>query len=203
MCRGTGQTVEGGGGEQALICFETYNIQNSQNSGLDLALRGTSQPSVDVGVFQETKLTEGIYTGLSEGYMVITTPAPSQHQCGVATLYQDSPVFTVEAIQQFGAKVIACQLATGERRWYIMDCYLVPGYGTTIRDVEAAKAEKPRGAEMIVAGDLNVEMRKKGSMGRGKEITVLVETAGLEDMVGHFFPRRRVWCRDWRTWAMR
>ena len=62
-------------------------------------------------------------------------------------------------------------------------------------------AEKPRGAELIVAGDLNVELGKTGSRGRDEEITAAVATAGLEDMVGqHFFPRIQVWYRGWRTW---
>ena len=55
--------------------------------------------------------------------------------------------------------------------------------------------EKPRGTELIVAEDLNVELWKTGSKGRGKEITMEVETAGLVDMAGHhLFPRRRAWC---------
>ena len=42
----------------------------------------------------------------------------------------------------------------------------MPGGGTTIRDVEAAMAEKPREMELIVAGDLNVNLGKVGSRGR-------------------------------------
>ena len=62
-------------------------------------------------------------------------------------------------------------------------------------------AEKPRGAELIVAGDLNVALGKTGSRGRDEEITAAVAAACLEDMVGqNFFPRRRVWYRGRRTW---
>ena len=60
------------------------------------------------------------------------------------------------------------QMATGKRRWYIVGCYLVPGDGTTIKDIEAAMAEYPRGADLIVAGDLNVELGKAGSRVRYK-----------------------------------
>ena len=90
-------------------------------------------------------------------------------------------------------------MATGERRWYIVGCYLAPGDGTTIRDVETAMTEKPRGAELIVAGDLNVYHGKVGGWGRDEEITA-VAMAGLEDIVGHYFLRRRAWCRDQRKW---
>ena len=41
------------------ICFGNYNIRNGRNGGLKSALRGMGQANVDVGVFQETKLTGG------------------------------------------------------------------------------------------------------------------------------------------------
>ena len=65
-------------------------------------------------------------------------------------------------------------------------------------------AEKPRGADFIVAGDLNVELGKTGNMGRDKEIMAAVAPEGLEDMAWHhFLPRRWAWCQDRRTWSMR
>ena len=45
-----------------LIRFGAYNIQNSQNGGLESALREMLQANVDLGVFQETNFTEEIYT---------------------------------------------------------------------------------------------------------------------------------------------
>ena len=57
-------------------------------------------------------------------------------------------------------------MATGERFWYIVRCYLAPGDETTIQDVKAAMAQKPRGKELIVAGDLQVNLGKEGSWGR-------------------------------------
>ena len=38
----------------------------------------------------------------------------------------DSPAFAVEAIHQFNANVIAFNITTGDRRWYILGCYLAP-----------------------------------------------------------------------------
>ena len=121
---------------------------------------------MDVGVFQETKMMEVIYPRFLAGYKVVATPAPIRHQGGVTIFYRDSPVFAVEAIRQFDANVIAFQMATVKRRWYIVGCYLATGDRTTIRDVEVAMAEKPRGEEFIVAGDLNLELGKTGSRGR-------------------------------------
>ena len=75
---------------------------------------------MDVGVFQETNLTDGIYTQGAASYRVVTTLAPSIHRVNVALLYRYSPNFTVEAIHQFGANIIAFQMAKVERRWYIV-----------------------------------------------------------------------------------
>ena len=106
QCRG--QAVEGGGGGRAPIRFGTYNIRNGRNGGLESAFRGMSQANVDVGFFQDTKLTKVIYSRFLAGYKVVATPAPSRHQGGVAIFYRDSPVFAVKAIHQFGTNVIAC-----------------------------------------------------------------------------------------------
>ena len=55
------------------------------------------------------------YTHISARYRFIATLVPNLH-CGCITLfYQESPNFSVEAICQFGANIIAFQLTTGER----------------------------------------------------------------------------------------
>ena len=66
------------------IRFGTYNIFNGRKGGLEAALRGMSQANMDLGILQETKLTDGIYTCGSAGYSVIATYAPSRHRGGVA-----------------------------------------------------------------------------------------------------------------------
>ena len=123
---------------------------------------------MNVWVFQDTKLTEVIYTRRLAGYRAVATPALSRHQGGVALLYWESPAFAFEVIRQFGANAIAFHLATGEGHWNIVGCYLAPGDGMTIQDVEAAMAYKAWGAELVVAGDLNVELGKEGVQGRDK-----------------------------------
>ena len=66
------------------IRFFTYNICNGLNGGLDLALRGMSQSDKDLGIFQEIKLTDGVYTCGSSGYSVVTMDAPRQQHRRVA-----------------------------------------------------------------------------------------------------------------------
>ena len=77
-------------------------------------------------------------------------------------------------------------MVMGKRRWYIFGCYIVPGDGTTIWDVEVSMAERPRGVGLIVVGDLNLDREKTSSQQQDKEIAVVVTVAGLEDIAGHF-----------------
>ena len=49
------------------IRFVTYNIRNGRNRGLESALMGVSQANVDLGIFQETKVADGVYTHGSTG----------------------------------------------------------------------------------------------------------------------------------------
>ena len=83
------------------IRFGTYKICNGRNGGLEAALRGLSQANMDLGILQETKLTNGIYTRGSDGYSVVATDAPSQHRGGVAIFYRSGPNFAVEAVTKF------------------------------------------------------------------------------------------------------
>ena len=62
-------------------------------------MRGVSQANMDLGIFQETKFTDKIYTRGSAGYSVVATDAPSRHRGGVAVFYWPEPYFTVEAVQ--------------------------------------------------------------------------------------------------------
>ena len=111
MCKHTGQPTIG----TVPIRFRTYNIRNRRNGGLESELRGMSQANMDPGIFQETKLKDGIYTRGSAGYSVVATDAPSRHRGGVKIFHRPAPHFAVEAVQQFGTNVIGYQLETGPR----------------------------------------------------------------------------------------
>ena len=62
----------------------------------------------------------------------------------------------MEAVQKFGPNVIRFQLATGERQWYIVGCYLAPNDTLTIEIFIAGLKERPWGAKLLVTGDFNV-----------------------------------------------
>ena len=138
------------------IRFGTYNIRNGRNVGLEAELWGVSQANMDLGILQKTKLTDGIYTCGSSGYSIVATDAPSRHCGGVAIFHRPAPHLAVEAVRKYGLNMIGFQMATGERRWYIMGCYLAPDNISTIERVVKALWDPPKVAELLVAGDLNI-----------------------------------------------
>ena len=108
------------------IRFGTYNIKNGRKGGLESVLWGMSQANMNLGIFQETKCTDGIYTRESAGYRVVATDALSQHRGSVALFYRPSQLFVVDAVQEYGTNLMSCEVATGARRWYIIRRYLAP-----------------------------------------------------------------------------
>ena len=79
MCNPTRKPTDG----TVTIRFGTYNIRNGRKGGLEAALRGMFQANMDLGILQETKVTDGVYTRVLAGYKVIATDAPSRHRGGV------------------------------------------------------------------------------------------------------------------------
>ena len=84
-------------------------------------------------------------------------------------------------------------MATGEQRWYIVGCYLSPNDTLSVESVVAALKERLRGAEMLVAGDLNVKISDLEGDRRGEEVMAALTTERLEDMLYHIFLRRLPW----------
>ena len=125
---------------------------------------------MDLGIFQEKKLMDGIYTRGSAGYSVLVTDAPSRHRGDVAIFYWPAPHFAVEVVQQFGPNVIGFQLAKGARQWYIGGCYLAPDNTST---------ERPKGAELLVAGYLNIDFAAPEGDCREEDIAATFAPEGL------------------------
>ena len=74
-----------------------------------------------------------------------------------------------------------------------MVCYLTPNDTSTIESVVAVLKERPRGAELLVEGDCNVNLVEPEGDQRGEDITASMETERLEDMSAHFLPLRSSW----------
>ena len=66
------------------IRLGSYNICNSQNSGLESALQGMPQANMDLDVFQETNVNKGTYTRELVAYLFMESKAPIQNSVGVA-----------------------------------------------------------------------------------------------------------------------
>ena len=160
------------------IRFGTYNIRNGRNGGLEPALRGMYQANMDLGIFQETKCTDEIYTRESAGYRVVATDAPSRHRGRVALLYRLSPLFAVEAVREYGPNVMSFEVATGARRWYIIGCYLAPDDNLTIERVVAALRDRPKGTVLVVAGGLNTVISYFVRSQRGDETLYRLSVVG-------------------------
>ena len=157
---------------------------------------------MDLGILQETKLTDGIYTRGSAGYRAVATNTPSRHRGGIVIFYRSAPNFAVEAVHKFRPNVIGFQLATGARRWYIVGCYLAPDDTSTMERVVEALQSRPGGAELLVAGEFNANLSKPEGDRREEDIATTLAIERLEDMAKHFLPLESRWCRDRRTWGM-
>ena len=198
MCRSTKNSTKG----RVPIRFGTYTIWNGRNGGLESVLRGVSQANMDMGIFKENKATDGVYIRGLDGYSIVTTDAPSRHCGGVAVFYQPAPNFVVEAVQKFGPNIVGFQLATWERRWYIMGCYLAPDNTSMIESIVVALKEQQRGAKLLVAGDFNDKLSETEGDQRGEDVATALATDGRGYMLELFLLRRSSWCWDGRTWGM-
>ena len=124
-------------------------------------------------------MMSGIYTRGSARYSVIETDFPRRHLSGVAVFYRPSPQYAVEATQHFGPNVVGFQIATGERRWCIIGCYLAPNNTSTIESAVTALKERSRGSELIVSVDLNINMEDPDVDWREEEIAAALTATGI------------------------
>ena len=177
MCNLTRKPTDG----TVPIRFGSYNIRNGRKGGLEAALRGMSQANMDLGILQETKLTYGVYTRRSAGYNVIAMDVPSRNRGGVVLFYRSTPHFVVEAVERCGPNVMVFQVETGERRWHIVGAYIAPEDKGTMETVIAAIGRKLPGAELMVAGDFNVDILALEGR-RSENIATGLATAGVENM---------------------
>ena len=163
------------------IRFGTYNICNRHNGGLKAALWGMSQANMDLGILQETKLIDRIYTRWLAGYSVVATDAPILHRGSVAIFHRPALHFAVEAVQNYRPNMIGYQLVTGARQWYIVGCYLAPNNTWTIERVVKALRNQPKGAELLVASDMNTNLAAPEGDRREEDIATRIATEDRED----------------------
>jgi exonuclease III len=104
----------------------TYNILNAGGNRLNMALRAMAFMRVDLGLFQETKLSHDKFTHQCCGYQVCATRAKSSSQGGVALFYRESKNWTIEGVHFYGPNVMCCTLVSGFDKWSIIGMYIPP-----------------------------------------------------------------------------
>ena len=111
----------------------TYNVCCGRNAGLESALRAMAMMGVDLGVFTETKITDGVYTRFSSGYNVTATNAVSASQGGIALFWRDNELYEVEEVATRGPNVLTFELVMGQVRFFVVGAYIPPSdLGTTL-----------------------------------------------------------------------
>ena len=148
---------------------------------------------VDCGVPQDIKLTNKVYSRDSRGFWVKATAAPSAHRDGVTVFYHEAEHFATEELRLHGTNNLRFQLVTGRRRQHVAGCYIAPIDASIVEDITAAIRARTYGAELLVSGDLNVNITEPEGTPRGEAIADELTAAGLEDMGMHFLPRRKPW----------
>ena len=74
-----------------------------------------------------------------------------------------------------------------------MGCYLAPDETSTIERVIKVLKECAKGAELLVAGDMNTNLAAPVGNRKGEDIASALTTEGLEDILSHFPSRRHPW----------
>ena len=82
----------------------------------------------------------------------------SAHSVGGGIFYRTADYFSVKAYQAHRANVVIFQLVLGDRRWFIVGCYVAPDNASTIEDVVAAIYTRPRGEALLVVRNFNTEL---------------------------------------------
>ena len=141
-----------------VILFGTYNVRNGCNDGLELYLCGMSQVNFDLGLLQETNITDGFCTLDSAGFRIIVIDALICHRRGVTLFYKESSRFAVGAHQHYGPNTIIFQLVAGGKLWHVVGCFLTPHDDSTLENVIAEISQRNRGVEILVTGYFNTDL---------------------------------------------
>ena len=94
--------------------------------GLESALLVLKQGNVDMGVQQETNITDGIHARQLVRYHVWETEAESRHWVGIELVWGGDARWQVEGIINFVPNVESFLLMLGLQRWYVVREYVYP-----------------------------------------------------------------------------
>ena len=115
----------------------------------------------------------------------MATNAVSCTQGGAALVYKDSPYLQVESALFHGPNVISAEIVSGNKSYGIVGAYVPPKDSTTLVHIAAALDRFQRRKNVILVGDLNIDLHSPESE-RDMEIAQLLTDSGLCDMHYHF-----------------
>lgn len=184
----------------------TLNIVDGRRNRLNAALRCCAQMNVDVGLLTETKFQNDKYTKGAEGYTVCGTNTTGNNG-GVALVYRNREGWSLESTKTFGPNVIRTTLVSGERKWYIVGCYIPPSEedGVTLGMLtQAYESRRNLNWPVILLGDLNVNLDNPGGNQaagacRRLETAALLDTWSLVSRRDQFRQCKKRIGRNW-TW---
>ena len=81
----------------------------------------------------------------------------------------------------------------------MVGCYLSLHNASTLESVVTYIGHSPRGAEILVARNFNIDLEFPDGNKNNKAIAAAVETEGLEYMTHNFLPHNLPWMLDGRT----
>jgi hypothetical protein len=158
---------------------------------------------VDLGNLLETKVTDGIYTQKSSGYLVAALNPPSTHQGGIALFWQPNKLYVVKDWQIWGPNVLTFVLITGSTRFFAVGCYIPANDLSTLATIKQAWSKCPCGHTPILIGDLNINLRPPRDERDQKKSEVVEDVMGLSDLSQHFCQRSRGSMQGRWAWRMR
>ena len=94
------------------------------------------------------------------------------------------------------------QLESGERRLFIVGCYLFPDGALTIESFSVAISQNPFRSALQIVSDLNADLVVLEGNRHVEEILESISTTVLEDISTHFLPFCKAWAQDERKFFM-
>ena len=106
-------------------------------------MRRMSQRNVNLGVFQEAKVTGGIFARESIGYCVTATSVLIPHHSDVAVFYHEAEHFYLEVLCIHSLNVVRFKMVKVWQRWHVLRCYIAPDDASTIEYAVTAINKQP------------------------------------------------------------
>ena len=124
-------------------------------------------------------------------YYVLADDSPIRHRGVIAVFYHEVIHFQLKSHQTHGANVTRFQIASGERHWFVLGCYLTLDDASIIKSIVSDIGQRPQGAAFMVPGDANADLAAPEGNSHEEDITDALVSDILEYKLSHFLPYRK------------